>query len=539
MSEKDDFWDIEKLVPRKNLKPLYPTRTDTSTVPIEFGDDTSDEVKTSLFERAVRDGEIKAAKEYSYTPKNTLITAVTIRPRLSPSRFYADFLNDAKKYLDLHGKECKAVPFPAYIPEYRSMKKAQLDFYLYFRDCARRGEKLDAPISYILLLLFEIINLPDDIPPKEGAELMCRVWLLYRETYARLDSYVADWLCDYCLIHRIEPPKMSLEHADILAEASGFPEFYFDPAKTDRYKLLCKVARHTPNVDGKYPETEVYLRKHLVNVIDRLVVERRGAALSLDDVLTLTTGARTAYRSALCAYNNNALISYTYRSFSKFTLSAQKLADCVKYAENRIRAFLSIRSRLKCPLLPDADKVIIDGYFDEVLPIEKKKYNRNYNRNEYVSYTGENEYLYEPESTGVSFEAALEIEKESWKAAEMLESAFGGVTDTEAVTDTKQEAVFSADTADASQEITPITAKDAENSGLDGIEKAFLRYVADGDIRGLRKFVKENRLIADAVAEKINVYAYDAIGDSVIEGADGEYTIIPDYVQEVEQWLLN
>ena len=535
MSKKDDFWDIEKLVPRKNLKPMYPTRTDTSTVPIEFGESASDEVKTSLFERAVRDGDIKAAKEYSYTPKNTLITSVTIRPRLSPSRFYADFLNDAKKYLNLHGKECRAVPFPAYIPEYRSMKQAQLDFYLYFRDCARRGEKLDAPISYILLLLFEIINLPDDIPPDYGAEFMCRVWLLYRDTYVRLDSYVADWLCDYCLIHKLEMPETVLEYTDILAEASGFPEFYLDPIKTDRYKLLCKIARHTPNAEGKYPETEVYLREHLVNVADRLACARRGTAFSPDELLTLTTGARTAYRSALCAYNNNALISYTYRSFSKFTLSAQKLADCVKYAENRIRAFLSIRARLKCPLLPDADKAIIDEYFDEALPIEKKKYYRS----EYRAYTGENEHLYEPESTGVSLEAALEIEKESWKAAEMLESAFGGITDTEAVTDTKQEAVFLADTADASQDTAPITAENAESSGLGVIEIAFLRYVADGDIRGLRKFVKENRLIADAVAEKINVYAYDAIGDSVIEGADGEYTIIPDYVQEVEQWLLN
>ena len=56
MSKKDDFWDIEKLVPRKNLKPMYPTRTDTSTVPIEFGESASDEVKTSLFDNISSEG---------------------------------------------------------------------------------------------------------------------------------------------------------------------------------------------------------------------------------------------------------------------------------------------------------------------------------------------------------------------------------------------------------------------------------------------------------------------------------------------------
>ena len=524
MSERDDFWDIEKLIPRKNLKQMQPTRHDTSAVPIEFGENTSEEVKTSLFERAVRDGELKAGKEYTYTPSNSLITSVTVRPRLTPSRFYADFLSDAKKYLNVHASPCESVPFPAYIPEYRSMKRAQLEFYFYFRDCVKKGVKIETPLSYILLLLFEIINLPDEIAPEDGSVLMCRIWLMYRDVYPRLNSYIADWLCDYCLIHRLSLPEEILEHTEILAEASGFYEFYCDPKRTDRYTLLCKTVHHTPNSDGKYPDTEPLLKEHVVRVVDRLADIKRGGAFSPDDILMLTTGARTAYRSALCAYNNNALISYTYRSFSKITLSAQKLGDCVKYAENRVRAYLGIRARLKCPTLADADRCVIDDYFDTELPIEKKKYQRK----EYASYMGENEYLYEPESTGVSLDTALEIEKESWKAAQMLEGAFADIDMSEEELETAEEAPVLEKALDGPAAV-----------GLTDTELEFLRLVISENMTALKAFLKQNGLIGDAVSEKINVYAFDTIGDSIIEGSAGEYVIVPDYLEEVEQWLRN
>ena len=511
MSYKDDFWDISKLVPRRNRSEIKSTGIDTGAVTVEFGSEKKSLSYPLDFGVGLYDNEAKAASEYSYAPSNTLITSVTVRPRLSPSRIYADFITDAKKYISLSGKKCPAVPFPAYIPEYRSMKRAQLDFYLYFRDCVRRGEKIESPLSYILLFLFEIINLPDMIKPEDGAVYMCRVLDFYSQTYPRLVSYISEWLCDYALIHKLSLPKEALPVKDVLLASSGFPEFYLDPAHTDRFSLICRTAHYTPDSENRYPESIPFIREHLVRAIDMLSQSKQGRDFSLDDVLATTTGARTAYRSALCAYTSNALISYTYKSLSGNTMSSKRLGEVCKYIENRVRAHLGIRARLKCPTLFDADKVMLDNYFDAHLPIEKKKYVRKMP----ITYTGENEYLYEPESVGISVEAARDIEKDSWKAAEMLEAAFEEyVSEPQTVQTEKQEL-----------------------TGLGQTEREALKLVLKGDISAFKAMLRQGGLIADAVIESINAYAFDTLGDSVIEGFDGEYTVVEDYIEEVREWI--
>ncbi|MBQ4136961.1 MAG: TerB N-terminal domain-containing protein, partial [Clostridia bacterium] len=439
------------------------------------------------------------------------ITSVAVRPRISPSRIYADFITDAKKYINLTGKECPAVPFPAYIPEYRSMKRAQLDFYFYFRGCVRKGERIESPLSYILLFLFEIINLPDMIKPEDGALYMCRILDFYGEVYPRLVSYISEWLCDYALIHKLSLPKEAIPMKGLLLKASSFPEFYLDPAYTDRFSLVCRAAHYTPDIENRYPETVALIREHLVRAIDTLSQKKRGCDFSLDEVLATTTGARTAYRSALCAYTSNALISYTYKSLSGNTMSAKRLCEICKYSENRVRAHLGIRARLKCPMLSDADRVLLDDYFDDHLPIERKKYIRKAP----VTYMGENEHLYEPESVGISFDAARDIEKDSWKAAEMLEAAFE-----EYVTE---------------PEVTEPA--DNELTALNETERELLRFVLGNDTLSLKSMLKQKGLIADAVVESINTYAFDKIGDSVIEGFDGDYTVVEDYITEVRKWI--
>ena len=504
--DENDFADIENLIPKKHITPIKNTAVDTSAVYLEFGEDKNKSNTIPTPPQANR----SVTKEYTYEPGGNLIKQITVRPRLSPARFYADFVEDAKRYLNIHGKECAPVAFPAYIPEYRSMKKAQLDYYLYFRDLVKSCEKPEAPQSYILLLLFEIINLPNEIEPTEGAVLMHRLWRFYRSEHPRLDTYVPEWLCDYLMIHKIPLPNEALADAGLLASLSTFPEFYHNAVSSDRYTLLCNTAGYTPDTDGRYPETHEYLKEYILPALDLVSLKKNGRAFTPEDYLPLTTGARTAYRSALCSFDNNALISFTYRSFSSRSVAAKNLGDCVKYAENRVRAHLYIRSRLKCPGLDSFEKSIIDDYFDEYLPIEKKRYVYT----EEQTYLGENEYLYEPESRGISFEAAKSIEKESWKATAMLEEAFA--------VDTEPEEVIIVDEAE---------------SGLAKTELTFLRLLYDGKCDEANKYAREAGTIPDALAEKINVYAFDIIGDSVIENADGILAVIEDYKEDIEEWL--
>lgn len=117
----------------------------------------------------------------------------------------------------------------AYTPQYDQLSQSQLDFYLYFRQLVRSGEYPTVDSSYIFLLLYEIINLPELIPAEKGAEMIARLWKAYRDTYPYLDKYIGEWLCDYCLIRHTAPPAFVFDFCGEAIQKLSFPEFYEDP----------------------------------------------------------------------------------------------------------------------------------------------------------------------------------------------------------------------------------------------------------------------------------------------------------------------
>ena len=69
------------------------------------------------------------------------------------------------------------------MPQYEQMSASQLAYYLYFRDEVRNGRYIKTDNSYLFLYVYEIINLPDKIPPASGALLLSRIWSVYRQHY--------------------------------------------------------------------------------------------------------------------------------------------------------------------------------------------------------------------------------------------------------------------------------------------------------------------------------------------------------------------
>lgn len=116
-----------------------------------------------------------------YTPeRNPLIKKVTVKSWDAKYSFYGRFRSDALKYAGINGSPCGKVPFFSYTPQYSQLTDDQLACYFYWRDCVKNGEYPDTDYAYILLYIYEIINLPDVIPAKEGADRLYRVWCAYR-----------------------------------------------------------------------------------------------------------------------------------------------------------------------------------------------------------------------------------------------------------------------------------------------------------------------------------------------------------------------
>ena len=366
-----------------------------------------------------------------YSPEgNPLIQKVTVRRWPSRYTFYERFRADAEKYYSRTGTPCSSEPYFSFMPQYVQLSPAQLKWYFYWRTRARAGEYLATDYSYILLYLYELINLPLKEPPERTADAIFRLWQAYRNTYPKLDRSVPGWLADYCLINNIAPPD-GMYCTPIISSVVYYPlrEFYIG---FSAYPYAAAMLRTCSGYDwrrSKYitPENEAEFEAH----IERSFVYAFQKAGGLPAEKRLSAGAfynfglPLAYRQhltldsfsgALCAYDIKRRIDIDYITFSRSAELRMTVTDALKYAENNVRALLGIKNRFHTPGLPAAVKAALDEYF---APYREKAASRKAKEAE-----PEYERLYDAPSTGFSAAEAERIERSSWEAASKLTEAF-------------------------------------------------------------------------------------------------------------------
>ncbi len=562
LSDIDNFWDLNSLLPQKRkVTPSY-RQPNTDTVELTVGsDDTPVSSGTSipprgethyhvngspplgahdaarrLNELSMRDrAESYRSKPLDpyliYEPENRLIKRVEVSKWESRFNFYENFRTDAKRLWSRTAEKCERASFFSYVPQYSQLKYSQMKWYLWWRENVRGGVYLRTDFCYILLYIYEILNCPDMISPEDGLNALCDIWLNYRSEHRRIDSYLCDWLCDYCLINKLPCPTAKLE--PILGEivsAANFREFYMDTG--DTHSAAANILSYSSTYDwhkSRYvTEENIHLfATHIRGAFDKawreILSEGNDGNAAVCKEFRIE---RTAYEGALCVYDMKRTLVIEYISYTRSPKFRFIVTDIIKYSENRIRMALGIKSRLKADELSDRLKKCIDEYFDINLPAPKKS------RAPKPQYTEVNEYdkLYEPETREFSLENALKIEQNSWTTTEILTAAF-----TDEIPEPVQEAPVE------STPTIPETDSDDEFETLiktlDSSSKEALTLLINGDENGISEAAKKLGILPDALADKINEAAYDIIGDTVIESADGTYRIINDYKGDLEKWL--
>lgn len=96
------------------------------------------------------------------------------------------------------------VPFMCYWPEYKDMSEGQTRWYFYWRNEVREGQYPPTGLSYLFLVIYELINGIGWREPVQGYRLMKEIWIAYREAFPKLDDYLPDWLMDFILVHRLD-----------------------------------------------------------------------------------------------------------------------------------------------------------------------------------------------------------------------------------------------------------------------------------------------------------------------------------------------
>lgn len=495
---------------------------------------------------------------YAYEPESPLFHKVEVYAWHSNFHYFDQFIKDAERYAELEGTEVKPEPFFSYFPQYAQLNRRQRAWYFFWRSQVQQEIYLAVDYSYILLYLFELLNLP--VQGDEAAyrrDQMAKVWVSYRKAYPQLDHYACEWLCDYCLIHQLPAPILELLPAlQQIIELARLKEFYLSAmisvvdgkVNITSAKILLSHScqydyRKSKFYTGEYKALFDTVIPGAVAAVFPMLLERRDDPRGTR-AMQPSTVSRDAYVGALCAYQNKRRIEITYTSFSRSNDLRYMIGDMVRHIENRIRASLLIRSRLTENFLTPAMRKALDAWLDLQLPAPAqaiKKAELNQPRPAY-------EALYDLPCKAVSLEDAAAIEADSWETTRILVEAFEGEGNQEKPT----ENVPAAEQASAKETpaapvmfVDPIPtaapasvpARDANESTAPAADSPlapyapFIKAALDGDSATIRAAAKAMGKMPDALADEINALTADGeIGDIVLEDDGmGGYTVIEDY----------
>ncbi|MBQ7379784.1 MAG: TerB N-terminal domain-containing protein [Clostridia bacterium] len=540
--ELDAFWDIDGLMPAKRPGvQRKPGATDAVEIEVTAAKPQADhsEAKLSRTVPTKRSPapEAPITPEAVYDMKGGLVHRVSVYPWKSGYTYYEKFCRDGEYLRKIHGKEAPHVGFFSYMPQYGQMTKAQLSYYLWWRENIRsNGIYLPADYSYILLNMYELINLPDDHPEKVR-DALCSLWVAYHKDVPRLDRYFAEWICDYCLLHGLSAPVQQLESIrdDVLAAAS-LKEFYLDCGEqaggAQAYaKALLGFCCQYDYRKSKFATGESKaLYDEIIPGVLVYLLEQNGAGAEIlrgKGSVQESVISRDSYVAALCSHRIKKRIEVRYCSVSRSHELRFAVTDMVKYTENRIRAHMGVKSRLSVNTLSDEIKREMDGYLDRLVPRMKSR-----EQEQVEQY----EKLYDLPTAPLDLSHSAEIEQASWETTKKLVEAFETVGAD--VPDAPPNPVGA--NHDSPAQPNPVGA-DVFDGPQDNNVLAdaladympFIAAVAAENASAQRNVARTMGKMVDAVADEINEIAADVFGDVILEQGDDGYIIIEDYREQM------
>ena len=473
-----------------------------------------------------------------YQTGGRYLTDVTVKSWPGTRGFYEKFVHDAMQSHERRGEEAPHVQYFSYIPQYSQLTPSMWRFYLWFKESIRRGIRLpDADFSYVILYVYEIINLEGVIAPAEGAELLARIWVMYRPMHPSLDKYLSEWMADYCLVHEVALPKVLTKILPEVGAKARLKEFYADAAISAGLGLgpLIRTALSDHNLTkGRFVKDIEGFADEVCAVFDAVIAEhmRGGTGLFEDRLNRESELICDAYCGSLCASTVKKKIHLKLKSFFRLPEARRIVTELMKGCENIVRARHGIRARLSAPPVTGSSYIITARSAEEVA---------------YMSY-------YDSPEEELTHEKAAEIEAQSWQNVESLtvedvhetsdsfaeepDGAFfsDGIDDVTDVVDAAEETTVVA-IGDPGQKSTdePKTLEASEPSVSTGTDdekyKKVLWTAAEGG--NFASACRELGLFADTAAAHINEIALEFIGDVVLEQSGTDYVFIEDYIDDI------
>lgn len=564
--ELDEFWSIDALLPnRKNTVTLHSASTDaieiaadppaaTDAIPQNPEQQKLTNIPQINTEHLVKrfvpphtaEEDRKEEPEQTQIMQNSLIHSVRIYKWQVPYTYCNPFYRDGTKLYALRGTPCEAVPFFSYVPQYAQMNRAQLSWYLYWRDCVRHGQYLKTDDSYIQLYIFELINFSNRTTPQQTQTQLCKLWLAYYKDHPYLSRYMSEWLCDFGLLYGLPAPcAIVTQDNGALVSGCSLREYYVDCSDASNPDGGYIRSLLTSCTNYNYKKSKFYTEKN-APLYDRIITGTLAAVfgdLTANNMLIPNmhdiTYTRNTFVGALCVDTYKKRLEIDAYSFSRSHELRFLVTDLIKYTENKIREALGIKSRLSVFDLHEKIKHLADVYLSKALPapIPARK------KEEIPAY----ERLYDLPQAPISSEHAAQIEAASWETTKQLIEAFAENSKTESDKEKaapitlntqnttgntpshlppKQDSPCITDRNDANPDkrATPVCSPFAKYA-------EYLRLLLDGKGSEASAMIRKQGIMEDALVDDLNSIALDLpeFGDIILEECNNHYAVISDY----------
>ena len=530
-NHEDDFWDLSAYVREKATPSVRAKNTDATDVfapsPSRSAHSDAKEQRITiskedtLIQRRIapestRKDEQSFSSSTSYTLRESPIHRVTLKKWKCAYHFYDEFLSDALRYQAITGEDAPYVSFFSYVPQYNQLSREQLACYLSFREACRRGEFPKTDYSYLLLYVFELINLGTHADVHTSQRMLVELWKHYHDAFPAIEGKLSRWICDFSLIHRLPPPLNAT--SEMVRNETVLKEFYITMPSDDMRACVRSLLRYCSSYDYRTSKfateqnRELYDR-HVLGALSSAFEEVQGDKGFLEGFCGEDCRMiRNAYEGALCCEKEKYRIEIEYCSFSRTNELRFLVGDMVKYAENKLRAYLGVKSKLSVYSVSREVQEAMDRYFAKSLPPHAPTARKKEQPQPYDA-------LYELPKKEFSLSDAHKIERDSWETTNHLVSAF----DENDETFEEQETV---------EEMLPASSELEEASSLADALGTLLPFV--------RAVEQENDLLAAAqakklgkmqegIADEVNEIAVEIIGDVLLEHDGVRYVLIEDY----------
>ena len=422
-------------------------------------------------------------------------------------------------------------------------------------------------ISYIKLYIQEIVTADNDTDVKKSlSDLIQIAKVSFDNPVGKV--YMARIISDFCMIHKLECPTPEL--FDILKSLVFehiADEFFLGLTDSNRH-VYAPIAIDYISIYN-YKKSKFYESDNIA-IFDRHIHAAIHSIFANDESFgEITSHASGIFSTKLsdrklfdgrvefCAPSARILVSYF-----PVNCIAGVVTDAIRYAENKLRALMGIKTSLAVGELSPKITSVIDEYFSSV-SFEFTTYKTA--SKEKAEKRSEEQYnhLYDIPRHKLSLSNARVIEQTSWQTTKKLTEAF---TDNENIVGAIHEspakpAECQAQNADVSAECRMQSAELNisaecrvqsaelqlnEDSSLGqkststlhskwGSHHAFLLICLNGTHAEQRNYAKSFGMTLDELADNINDIAVNLIGDIILDFDGDKYTVIPDYIDVIEE----